>query len=274
MGLETVTYLPELNQSNPVGSTDPKSQGDDHLRIIKKSLLNTFGAFVGTAATPKSVTLTEDEINDCLQKAIDNTLLGRLVTDDSTTTRAGLNVPNGIAPTSPAQGDIWATATDLIARINGVSLSLISQAGAAVTKHKTSDETRNSNTFSDDAQMAGWSVDAASYYTIKGFLRVQAGNANPDVKFRFETSQTFVSSYTGYVGGAEDRAIDGDSAITPTGVQFPLGAANGQGIMLHGNFRTHATESGTVDFQWAQVNTDGGNLTTMFDGSWITIEKL
>ena len=139
MGLETVTYLPELNLNNPVGSTDKTSDGDNHLRITKKALLNSFGTFVGTAATPKSVTLTEDEINDCLQKAIDNTLLGRLVTDDSTTTRAGLNVPNGIAPTSRAQGDIWATATDLIASINGVSLSRISPSGVAVPKHHTSE---------------------------------------------------------------------------------------------------------------------------------------
>jgi hypothetical protein len=76
MALETATYIPELTNTNPVGATDPKSAGDDHLRLIKKTLLNTFGAFVGTAGAPKSVTLTEDEINDCAQKLAAATIAG------------------------------------------------------------------------------------------------------------------------------------------------------------------------------------------------------
>ena len=50
---------------------------------------------------------------------------GRLVTDDSTTTRAGLNIPTGVAPTSPVQGDIWVESADMFARINGVNESLL-----------------------------------------------------------------------------------------------------------------------------------------------------
>ena len=69
MGLESATYIPELTITNPIGASDPKSQGDDHLRLIKKTLSNTFGAFVGTAGSPKSVTLTEDQINDAALKA-------------------------------------------------------------------------------------------------------------------------------------------------------------------------------------------------------------
>lgn len=76
MALENATYIPELTNTNPVGASDPKSQGDDHLRLIKKTLLNTFGAFVGTAGTPKAVTLTEDEINDCVQKLAAATIAG------------------------------------------------------------------------------------------------------------------------------------------------------------------------------------------------------
>ena len=135
MGLETVTYIPELNQSNPVGATDPKSEGDDHLRLIKKSLLNTFGSFVGTAGVPKSVTLTEDQINDASQKAAnetiagDKTLTGFLRTDDSTTTRAGLRIPTGVAPTSPVEGDVWKLSDDLLIYLDGVVTSLVTAGG-------------------------------------------------------------------------------------------------------------------------------------------------
>lgn len=41
MGLEAATYLTDLNSTNPTG-TDLKSQGDDHLRLIKSVLLATF----------------------------------------------------------------------------------------------------------------------------------------------------------------------------------------------------------------------------------------
>lgn len=76
MGLESATYIPELNLNNPVGSSDPKSQGDDHLRLLKKAILNTFPNFVGTAGTPKSIALTEDELNDCAQKLAAATIAG------------------------------------------------------------------------------------------------------------------------------------------------------------------------------------------------------
>lgn len=41
MGLETGEFIADLVDTNPTGS-DPKSQGDDHLRLIKKVLQNTF----------------------------------------------------------------------------------------------------------------------------------------------------------------------------------------------------------------------------------------
>lgn len=41
MGLETGTYVNDLNMANPLG-TDAKSQGDDHIRLIKTCLKNSF----------------------------------------------------------------------------------------------------------------------------------------------------------------------------------------------------------------------------------------
>lgn len=46
MALETGTYVADLNTANPT-STDPKSQGDDHIRLIKAVLKNTFAGFSG-----------------------------------------------------------------------------------------------------------------------------------------------------------------------------------------------------------------------------------
>lgn len=43
MGLETVATIDDLNVANPVGGTDAKSQGDDHIRNIKTAVKAAFG---------------------------------------------------------------------------------------------------------------------------------------------------------------------------------------------------------------------------------------
>ena len=42
MGLESGTFLNELVITNPVGGSDNVDKGDDHLRLIKKLLKNSF----------------------------------------------------------------------------------------------------------------------------------------------------------------------------------------------------------------------------------------
>lgn len=57
MGLETGNYPSDLVSSNPLG-TDDKSQGDDHIRLIKNVIKTTFPNIDG------AVTSTQDELND------------------------------------------------------------------------------------------------------------------------------------------------------------------------------------------------------------------
>jgi len=46
MGLETGSYIADLIVTNPTG-TDPKSAGDNHLRLLKTALRNCFAGFTG-----------------------------------------------------------------------------------------------------------------------------------------------------------------------------------------------------------------------------------
>ena len=57
MGLEAATYISQLVATNPVGATDPKAQGDDHIRLIKSTLQNTFPNINA------AVTVTDEELN-------------------------------------------------------------------------------------------------------------------------------------------------------------------------------------------------------------------
>lgn len=49
------------------------------------------------------------------------TFTGKVVTEAGTATNASLNIPHGVAPSAPVNGDIWTTTSGLFARINGVS---------------------------------------------------------------------------------------------------------------------------------------------------------
>lgn len=58
MGLESGSFIATLVSTNPVGATDPKSQGDDHIRLIKKALQNSFPHISTTVeATPAELNL-------------------------------------------------------------------------------------------------------------------------------------------------------------------------------------------------------------------------
>ena len=56
MGLETGTYIDSLNTSNP-GATDSVAQGDDHIRLLKSTIKNTFPNVTG------AMTATHTELN-------------------------------------------------------------------------------------------------------------------------------------------------------------------------------------------------------------------
>lgn len=69
MALETGTYISDLVASNPT-PTDPKSQGDDHLRLIKSAIKATFPNISG------AVTATHAQLNDVANKVVPGGALG------------------------------------------------------------------------------------------------------------------------------------------------------------------------------------------------------
>jgi hypothetical protein len=56
MSLENANYIPDLVVTNPEG-TDPKSQGDDHIRLLKHVLRLQFPNFIGAPVTINETTL-------------------------------------------------------------------------------------------------------------------------------------------------------------------------------------------------------------------------
>lgn len=93
-------YLNNVNQTNTAGD---------------KAYSLLYGTFSGTGGS-----LTGQQL----------TINGKLNTTDSTTTAAGLNVPPGMAPNSPTDGDVWTTTSGIYVRINGVTVGPLIDASA------------------------------------------------------------------------------------------------------------------------------------------------
>ena len=75
MPLEVANFIPELVETNPAG-TDLASTLDNHDRVIKTAVKGSFPAFVGTTGAPKSVSKTEDQLNDGAEKSANETISG------------------------------------------------------------------------------------------------------------------------------------------------------------------------------------------------------
>lgn len=70
MALETGTYISDLVVTNPT-SSDPKSQGDDHLRLLKSTVKTTFPNVTG-AVTPTHTELNYvDGVTSSIQTQLD-----------------------------------------------------------------------------------------------------------------------------------------------------------------------------------------------------------
>lgn len=90
--------IPSISSTLPSGVTIPSP-------VISNPGLTGAGTYVGLTGT------------------------GKLVSAASTTTQAGFNVLPGVAPTSPANGDIWSTSSGFFMRFNGGTFPIGSGSG-------------------------------------------------------------------------------------------------------------------------------------------------
>jgi len=160
------------------------------------------------------------------------TLFLRLVTDASTSGNAGFNIPEGVAPSAPVDGDVWITAAGAFnARLNGATVDLSAVSSGDVTKVGTPANT----------EVAHWTGDG----TIQGDSSWTYGTGN-------KTQYQFVGGWTGYdnvsliLGTGADITMVSDG----TDINFTLGA--GVDWKLMGDVENAITynANSTVDLYW------------------------
>lgn len=154
MGLETATFINGLDATNPT-SGDLKSQGDDHLRLIKSTLKATFPNVTG------AVTVTQTDLNTVTAKS---TRAGDTYTGAHDFTSAVVNVPTQTATDNTTKVASTAYVQAAILNSAGVSATFPAQTG-----NKTKRLTTNGATVS-------WEYSGIRVPSISGETMTDAGS--------------------------------------------------------------------------------------------------
>ena len=113
------------------------------LAAVNNAVLGTNGSGVPSESTtlPSSLTIPSATVSNPAITGtgtyVNLTGSGKLITAASTTSAAGLNLPAGTAPTSPVNGDMWATVAGVYARINNATVGPFGTATGTVSSIAT-----------------------------------------------------------------------------------------------------------------------------------------
>lgn len=159
---------------------------------------------VGTSGDGTDDFLIFDEVASLSRLVIDDTtgavsIIQQLRASASTTARSSINIDEGVAPSAPVDGDIWVTTTDIFARINGVSESLL---GAGITQ-LTGDVTAGPGSGSVAATIPANSIaDAQLVDMAASTVKVRTSGTGSPQNLNVATN-TIVGNFGGALGAQQ-----------------------------------------------------------------------
>ena len=157
------------------------------------------------------------------------TFSGALITTPSTATAAGFNLPPGVAPTSPNNGDFWATNSGYFGRLSGVTVEFLTSNFSPV--------------FNVPVEI---NLNSAALPNPQTGTLFQVGNANA-VDTRIEID---AFAATARVSGMRSEGTAGSPSAVATGSEiasFNGGGYNGSAwVTAKAAFRTYAAPSGST----------------------------
>ena len=262
MALESGTYLNSLVSSNPT-ATDALAQADDHLRLIKSVLVNTFPNLAG------AVTVTDGELNiiDGSTSATSVTLVdadtvvindgGTMVqvalTDLLTYINAGMTLRDDVVTTASLGDAVVGTANIIDASITNDKIA----AGAISASKISSDVSFASGMVMPYAGSAGaptgWllcygqEVSRTTYADLYTAIGITYGVGDGSTTFTLPDLRGRVVAGQDDMGGASANrltsALNGDTLGATGGAEDVTLTSAQSGLPAH----THTTDLVTVD---------------------------
>ena len=250
----TLTASWNSQAQNLVFSSPASASGTPSFRSLTS---NDLPSIPWSKITSTPTTLTGYGITDALPLS-GGTMTGKLNTAASTTTVAGLNLGAGTAPTTPVNGDLWATTAGLYARINGSTIGPLGIGNGTVTSiTATSPLTGGTITTIGSIginQANGTTngyLSSGDWTTFNGKLSLSGGTMTG--KLNTVVSTTATAGLNLGAGTAPTTPVNGDLWATSAGVYSRI---NGLTVGPFG------TGNGTVTSITATSPLTGGTITT------------
>lgn len=179
----------------------------------------------------------------------------KLTTPASASGSAGLNLPQGSAPSSPVNGDLWTTSSGLFARINGGTVGPFGAGGGTPGGSDTQVQYNSSGSFAGSAAFT-WNDTT---HTLLFGTQATAPTLGTIVS---ATTGTAMTVYAGDCSGANCTA----GTLTIRGGQGTSSSStNGGGLILRGGNADTGNRAGGI----AQLL--GGAGTGLNDGGIVTV---
>lgn len=171
-------------------------------------------------------------------------------------------------------GTTWAEESGATVRASlGVTIGVDVPAYDAIqTKIKDGTEiVTSSATLQDDDDLVSFEVEANTRYIVEASISYWGAGGGIKIAFiSSQTNQSATGSYT-FVNDTEtDYSAATTALFTTTSVGFNQGGGN---ITVVGSVLTHATNSGTIKFQWAQ-NVSSGTGTSVYAPTMMRVTKV
>jgi hypothetical protein len=268
MGLETLTggsvYINSLVATNPIGATDAKSQGDDHIRGIKNVLLNTFPNIDGP------VTATEDELNIVVGV---NNLKG--VAAKTTTYSIVVGDENKIIDCDTTAGAFTVTLPAVATAGAGFRVAVLKSDSNAndVTIDGASAETINGAAtiaLSKQYQIVVLECDGTEWFIVTEFL----GTITDNVLLKMDNATGRFQSTGIVIDDDNNMSGHGSQVNEQTGTTYTLTASDNGKIVRCTNASAvtvtlpqTSTETLAAGFQCTVVQAGAGQVTLALEGS-------
>jgi len=172
------------------------------LRLAKLTV--AFLALTGIAfAAPPTTTTVPSQL---LTMPLDSIL----TTMTPTTAGAGFNLPQGVAPTVPNNGDVWTTSAGLFFRIAGVTVGPIGASGITINATPVTGATAGQVLFSDGSKLQAYSITGTAGNAVMSnaptiaspiFTGTVAGNATIPLSILVQgTANSMIGNWSNSTG--------------------------------------------------------------------------